>query len=414
MNNETGVTVFIKHERAVEIYFNGQTIPVGRDVVVSWSDALRLLQSSYFNITIKSVSKIPYNQSSWTNKRIYGLTANADTESGFGNCTTNLLRQSIKNNYDVRWLGVGNNVADLNRLIHKPIPSDIGMVWHEQPNDRWDQNPFERNIAITPFETTQIPASWVPRLNKMNAVFVPSKQNVEMMHDSGIIVPIELIHWGVDPKLFHYVPREQDNLFTFGINGALTKRKGVDLLIKAFQRAFPLYNGQYKDVRLICKTSKSQFPFLPTPPDPRIELIGIHTSEHIDVLKKFHARIDVGVYPFTGEGFGLCPLETMATGRPVVVTNWSGPVDYVTPETGWTLPYKLVPAADFQLKVYHEYCGDWAEVSEEALVEMLRYLYNHKEEVRVKGEAAAKYVADQWTWEAQIPLYFNALNRHLG
>ena len=50
----------------------------------------------------------------------------------------------------------------------------------------------------------------------------------------------------------------------------------------------------------------------------------------------------------------------MSTGVPAIVTNWSGPVDFVNENVGWLIDYKLVPAEDFSKTVYKEDCGDWA------------------------------------------------------
>lgn len=408
MEQESNAVVYIEHPKAREIYWNGLALPTNKDIILSISDALRLHHLGYFTVKIKEIQKPPYNPKQWQNK-IYGFTADADTQSGFGNCTTNLLRQSLKAGYDVRWIGHSVDVPDLSSLTRKEIPNDIGMVWHEQPNSRWDTSSFERNIAITPFETTRVPISWVSRLNSFDAVFVPCKQNIQMMKDSGVTVPIELIHWGIDPKVTKPQPRDNDGLFTFGTYGALSERKGTDLLIRAFQKAFSPY--EYKDVRLICKTSKPHFYFKPNPSDNRIIIDLMRTDQ--EQIDQFYRKIDVGVFPFTGEGFGMCPLETAGAGRPIIITGWSGPMDYFKDEIGWKLNYTLVPATDFNTKVYKEDCGSWARADENQLIQLMRYAYEHRDEVKAKGEAAKEYVQKEWTWDAQAPTYFAALKKHL-
>ena len=403
------VDLIIRHSKAGSVHLNGVDYPTNRKISVDWDNAMKLSQNQFFNVEILHINKSPYNPDHWNKDKAYGFSANADISTGFGGCTTNLLRQSIKNGYKVYWQGQTIEANDLSFLSRGKIPSDIGMVWHEQPNEKWDTSPFTKNIGIVPFETTRVPASWVPRLNKLDALFVPCKQNVEMMRDSGVTVPIEIIYWGVDPKVFSFVPREEDNVFTFGTHGALSTRKGTDVLVKAFELAFPRY--QYPDVRLICKTSNNSFLWLPTPRDGRITIIGRCEQNELNDL--YFSQIDVGVYPFTGEGFGLCPLETMASGRPVIITGWSGPMDYFTPEAGWTLDYKMVPATDFTKNVYRTPCGEWAAVEIDDLVEKMRYAYAHRAEVKQKGEYAAEYVKKSWTWDAKSPLYFESLDKYL-
>ncbi len=96
-----------------------------------------------------------------------------------------------------------------------------------------------------------------------------------------------------------------------------------------------------------------------------------------------------------------------------IVTGWSGPMEYMTPEVGWLIDYAMVPATSFTEKVYKEECGDWAEPSKDHLVKLMRYAYEHQDEVKEKGKAAAKYVQENWLWEQKIPMFIEALEKHL-
>ena len=42
------------------------------------------------------------------------------------------------------------------------------------------------------------------------------------------------------------------------------------------------------------------------------------------------------------EGFGLGPAEAMSLGKPAIITNWSGNVDYMTADNSIAIDYKLV------------------------------------------------------------------------
>jgi glycosyltransferase involved in cell wall biosynthesis len=280
------------------------------------------------------------------------------------------------------------------------------MVWHDQPRTSWFNSPFTRNVAIVPFETTVIPHSWISRINSFEALLVPCQQNIDAFRASGVTVPIELVHWGVDGDLFAPILRPERDFFTFGHMGALSERKGTDLLISAFRDAFPTQ----KDVRLLCKTSYRQYPFMVK--DDRIKVM-IGEVEHKDLMDDFFKQIDCFVFPTRGEGFGLTPLEAMATGVPAIVTGWSGPVEYMTPETGWLIDYKMTPAKLFSEKTYHEDCGDWAEPSREHLIELMRYAYRHREETKERGQKAAEHVKKVWQWEDKINMFHAALEKHL-
>lgn len=407
MNEQDKVKAIVYHAKASEVLWNGESIPTNREVMIRWSDALKL--SRMFKVDILEVIKEGYDSSLWKEKKMFGFTGDADIKSGFGNCTTNLLRYSIANGYDIRWIGRAYEVPDLLRLQNKPIPRNLGMVWHEQPNDRWNQSPFKKNIAIVPFETTKIPQSWVDRINKFDALFCICRQNMDMMRDSGVTIPIELIHWGVDENLFYPLQREDKETFTFGTMGALSIRKGTDILVKAFTTAFP--QREFPNVKLICKTSSNVFPFNDFK-DKRV-IVNMTAVDHQDLLQNFFKKIDCFVFPTRGEAWGMPLTEAMATGLPVITTGWSGPTEFMIPDVGWTLKYKLVPAKNFTEQVYKEDCGLWAEPDFDDLIDKMRYAYFHREEVKQKGLNAAKHIKDYFLWKDTIHYFHNALDRHL-
>lgn len=366
-----------------------------------FSDSLRL--SRLFRLKM-SDEKYSFNPDTWNKEKKIGLTSDLDLISGWGNVTHSLL--NFSKNIDIRWSGRLANCNDgyIRSLLLKEIPTDAAMIYHEQPKDYWNSSPFGFNLAIVPFETTRIPESWVSRLNKFNGLMVPCKQNIQMMRDSGVTIPIELIHWGVNDEL--YYPLERNNsVFTFGTMGALSVRKGTDLLVTAFEAAFP---KKIKDVQLICKSSHSYYPFMVR--DDRIK-VDLSILTHSELLTEFFKNIDVFVFPTRGEGFGLPPLEAMATGVPAIVTNWSGPEEFMNKEVGWTLSYKMKKAEEFDKNVYKEDCGEWAEPNFDELVEAMRYAYYHQDEVSKKGKTAAQNVYDNWLWKDKIKMFHEAIDK---
>jgi glycosyltransferase involved in cell wall biosynthesis len=316
----------------------------------------------------------------------------------------------LSNGYDVRWVGLNSNVKELNPIMSKEIPEDIAMIYHEQPPDSWLTSPFQKKICILPFETTRIPDSWINKVNSMDACLVPCKQNEQMMRDSGINVPISIIKWGVDENLFSYIDRPDDGIFTFGQCGALSERKGTDLLVKAFIKAFPPQEGA--KVRLLLKTSHNVFTF-GVKGERRIQVIML-PLDHDEFLRQFWNKVDCFVFPTRGEGAGLPPLEAMATGLPVIVTNWSGPADYINSDIGFPLNnYKMVPAEAFSKKLYKEDCGNWAEPDLDELVNTMRYAYYHQDECKEKGKKAAEYIKQNWLWKDTIHTFHDALDKYL-
>lgn len=398
--------VTIPPSRGKEILFEGKWYPIDRPIEVDFSTAMRMRRGVN---AIVPYFKNDYDPSIWRERKNATFIQDINENSGWGNAGLNMIRYSKFARFSLVGKTWGTRDPHVAAAIARAVDPKSAGIWHEQPKAEWLMSPFSRNVGIVPFETTLIPPSWVPRINNFDAILVPCEQNRKMMIDSGITIPVEVIHWGVDVEKFREIKRPAHKTFTFGHMGALSKRKGTHILVNAFERAFPAE----KDVRLICKTSAYHYPFMSK--DKRIE-VQMGPVSHDELMTSFFAQADCFVFPTLGEGFGLPPLEAMATGIPAIVTGWSGPADYMTPEVGWTIEYTMDDAIEFsdpRAGVYKEDCGKWAIPSIDHLVHLMRYAYEHQDEVRAKGEAAAAYVRDQWTWPAQIGLLEAALNKHL-
>lgn len=390
--------------RESSILYDGKFYDTGVDLEVSFSEALRMTRVANIKAEWPNV---PYDPKLFAEERFFNFTGDVDMTSGFGGVSYSLIKQSV-DKFKIALAGRFLDVKDpaLFAVRNRELRQEGAMVWHDQPRANWADSPFRKNIAIVPFETTIIPRSWVGKLNSFDALLVPCEQNIQAFRDSGVRIPIELIHWGFDADKFYPMEREPNRFFTFGHMGHLSVRKGTDVLIEAFLEAFPTE----QDVRLICKTSTNNYPFMVN--DKRIKvMIGAISAE--EMKNDFTKEIDCFVFPTRGEGFGLTPLEMMATGVPAIVTGWSGPLEYMNPEVGWLIDHKMTPATSFTQEVYKEECGEWAEPSKEHLVHLLRHAYTHREEVKEKGLAAAKYTLENWQWKDKIHLFHEALEKHL-
>lgn len=398
------IKTLIKKTKESAIFYDGKFYDTDKELNLSFSEAFRLTRIAN---TEASYDSVGYDPTLWRDHKFINFYGDIDLQSGFGNCSYYLLKETA-NALQVASIGKTFGVRDQTIFAcqNRQLDQSGVMVWHDQPREQWLYSPFKKNIAIIPWETTVVPKSWIGRINGFDALLTPCKQNIEDFRNSGVKIPIELISWGIDPTRFYPLQRPEREVFTLGHMGALSYRKGTDLLVEAFQEEFPTE----QDIKLICKTSYNTYPF--DVKDKRIEVLMTPFTPD-ELLDQFFKQIDCFVFPTRGEGFGMTPLEAMATGVPAIVTGWSGPLEYMTPETGWLIDYEMVPAKNFSESVYKEDCGNWAEPSKEHLKKLMRYAYDHRAEVKEKGQAAAKYVQENWTWKHKIPLYIEALNKHL-
>lgn len=102
-----------------------------------------------------------------------------------------------------------------------------------------------------------------------------------------------------------------------------------------------------------------------------------------------------GTHSFIGNGLVLhnTPIEAMACGKPIAVTNWGGQVDYLADDC----LYIGINGTE-SCKGYHNSNGNWARPSLSSAMYCMKYAYDHPDEMRDMGERACKRVHENWTY----------------
>jgi len=243
-------------------------------------------------------------------------------------------------------------------------------------------------IIYTMFESDKIPDDWAEYLKAADQVLVPSKWCKDVFAKAGI--DAQVVPLGYNDEAFTYVDRkvpvEEGEPFTFIHYDSFNIRKGFSQVLEAFSAEFK----DNENVKMILKTvhEKSPIPIMPSQ-YPNIEVIRHRMSE--EDLVKLLGRANCMVYPSLGEGFGITPLEAMATGLPAIVPNAHGISEYFHPEYMLEVEIEeMVPA------LYHRFkgqsVGNMTVPSVEDLREQMRYAFNHQREMKYLGQKASEYV----------------------
>ena len=103
------------------------------------------------------------------------------------------------------------------------------------------------------------------------------------------------------------------------------------------------------------------------------------------------------VYPTSGEGFGLIPLESMATGLPTIVTNATGCADYA--HLGIPLEATMTKA-DWHDHVYNDDTGNWASPNIDELLKTMQSVVNEYDELADYALKSARTIHSEWSWSA--------------
>jgi glycosyltransferase involved in cell wall biosynthesis len=265
-------------------------------------------------------------------------------------------------------------------------------------------------VVYHPWEYTRAPLASVDVMLAAKEVWTTSQFCVDAFVASG--VPAKKIHvipHGADPAMFRPEGAQAElptaKPFRFLYVGGTIYRKGLDLLLEAYSRAFTSADPVSLVVKDFGGTGIYPFEkgaemvaeFRQNPAHPEVVHLTAHRNN--PAMAELYRACDVYVSSYRGEGFCLPALEAMACGRPVIVTKGGATDDFVSDAVGWRIPAPLrsVGNAVFNMPVDGE--AELAEPDVNELTRLLRTAFKEKAERQSRGAAAAK-TAQAWSWDA--------------
>jgi glycosyltransferase involved in cell wall biosynthesis len=289
-------------------------------------------------------------------------------------------------------------LADL--MLRKPGPDATHIAYSQA--DAFPRIEGKRRVGWTMLEVTGLPADWAAGCNTMDEVWVPAPFNVETFRNSGVTVPIQVMPLGVDVDYYHPGIRSfrPSSSFTFLSIFEWGERKAPEVLLRAYAEEFKpsddvllLVSVFNKDptINVEEEIAKLQLP----PSAPMAVLINPEFADY--QMGALYRSADCFVLPTRGEGFGMPVLEAMACGLPTIATNWSGPASFLNEGNGYPLDVRAMVRAEARCPYYEGF--DWAEPDADHLRALMRHVYDHPDEARAKGAAAAADVMARHTWE---------------
>jgi glycosyltransferase involved in cell wall biosynthesis len=314
---------------------------------------------------------------------------------------------AVQSEYSIKLWGTPDAIdrmpstADLKRypllegLISKERPIDDITIFNNFPKSAYAKYGLEDmpgiiKIGYIAWEESIFPKKLVEECNDhLHGMIAASEHTKEIFLRSGIRIPIKVIHEGLDipftkPVLLKIKSKAK---FKFFHVSSGQYRKGVDVLLNA-------YFAEFKDdpnVVLVLKlfpnvsSSKDINAIIIKNQNAKCQVEIINDAEISDgQLRSLYEQCDAVVFPTRGEGFGLVMAESLAIGKPMITTGYSGHMDFCSEENCYLLDYVIKPS-DSHLGITG---AKLAEPDVNDLRAKMRFLYENIDSDEVKKKVA--------------------------
>ncbi len=281
----------------------------------------------------------------------------------------------------------GNGIRLAEAYTGGDVQIYFGSMWRKYR--QYFERKADTYLIYTMFESTEIPKEWLEWEDLFDGYIVPSEWNAEVFRNAGIGKPIYVIPLGIKTEDWPWLARDYGGIFNIIWQGtSYGDRKGGDVVQRVFEKM------KLPDCRLTLKLNpyyfkhKTEFD-LPLKIDGSIRGIGMkYTQEQmLGLLQAMH----LSVYPSTGEGFGLIPVEHMATGLPVIIANNTAMSQFC--DRCFNLPVQCEEICSSYI------LGEGYKANEDEIEAYIMWAYGNRAEAESLGRSASEWVKKNWTVE---------------
>jgi len=317
------------------------------------------------------------------------------------------------------------------------------------------------NIHITSLvESDKVDVSWIENINKTaDLVIAPSefsrhvlintvyeqvnKETNQVINEVKTTVPVEVLFEGLDTDTFKKIESipstiteelstiKENFLFLFcghWLPGKLGEdRKDVGMMVKTFLETF---KNKTNAPALLLKVSCGAYSIIDREivlqkineikstvsggTLPNIYLLyGDLTGQELNGLYH-HPKVKSYVSFTKGEGFGRPTLEFAVTGKPIVVSNWSGHLDYLAPEFNVLLPGKLTNVhKSAQWKQVIIKGSKWFTVEYVYASKVLKDVHKNYKSYLEKSRKQAHLIKKNWSLYAMTTMLGKILDKYI-
>ncbi len=221
---------------------------------------------------------------------------------------------------------------DLPKLWRRPVSGRM-RIWHARRNIEMLPGIILRDLLRMPLKLVFTSASQRKHttyskflIKRMNAVIATSKKTAAYLE-----VPNSVIMHGIDTNRFCPPDNKAaakrsvglpDTFKIVGCFGRIRHQKGTDIFVDTMIALLPKHPEW---MAIIAGRTTAEHAAFESELHARIDAAGLadrirFVGEHSDI-ERWYKALDLFIAPQRWEGFGLTPLEAMATGVPVIATD---------------------------------------------------------------------------------------------
>jgi len=278
------------------------------------------------------------------------------------------------------FLDLNPDMRSMNELARRTSLKDASIASRNlYPPRVSDMNSGINALHHFAWEESGFPQDWVDNFNNSLQMMTCLSKHVEkVMIDNGVRVPMVTSGCGVD----HWERIQPDPTFEIVVRpfkflhvSSCFPRKGVDVLLEAFEAAFTsddnvtliikTFHNPHNELLQKLEQARARNPRFP-------DVVPIITDLSEGELKALYQQCDVMVCPSFAEGYGVPLAEALLSGIPVITTAWGGQNDFCNAGNSWLVDYNFERAATH----FGVWATAWAKVDTQSLKSALLDAYS--------------------------------------
>ena len=400
-------------------------------------------------------------------KPVFVISSPFDTYSGYGARSRDVIKAIVETDkYDIkllsqRWgntpFGFCKDNLEWSFLLDLVVPMPLTKqpeIWAQITVPNEFQPVGKYNIGITAgIETTLVPGEWIEGSNKMDLILTSSEHsklafmsseyekrnaNQELLGKIKLETPIKVLFEGANTDVYKVINtpcsinidiKESFAYLFVGhwMEGSLGEdRKNVGLLVKAFLETF---KNKKRKPALIMKTSHVGSSYMDrdsilqkinlikqtvnSDDLPNIYLLhGDFSDREMNEIYN-HSKIKAMVSLTKGEGFGRPLLEFSLSKKPIIVTGWSGHMDFLKPEYNIVIGGKLTNVHESVKNQFLLPDAQWFSPNHGEIGTSLQSVFKDYKKYQGLGKRQGYYSKENYNWDNMKSLLSSILEESI-